>query len=179
MYNLNELMSDNPSTGTEATALRAFNLFIQTARTVEKEADKLMRDAVGISTGQFMILVALDIGGGSVTSSALASATGTKPHNVTMLVERMKRDGLVSTQRKGGDRRFVHVDLTDRGRALTLRAIPIARKMVGATMASISISDLERLERMMNVLKRNVSTAGASSSSRIGRPIALVPKSAS
>lgn len=148
-------MKDIFATADPITPLKVFNLFIETAHAVLKDADSHLDKAAGLSAGKFVILMVLAFSEGTMTAAKLAERTGTKPHNITKLIERMKQDGLVTTERSGIDRRFVYISLTDGGRSIINQAMPAARETVARVMASISEPDLAVLERLLRVLKQN------------------------
>ncbi len=151
-----ERMANEKGTVRQDRELGVFNLFIQTARLVEKDADTRMRKAAGISTGQFVALAALGRTRGTMTSGRLAEITGTKPHNITLLVDRMERDGLATTERRPDDRRFVYVQSTKKGRAVLAKAMPVAEQVVATTMAGLTEPDLDTLEGLLKIARRNV-----------------------
>jgi DNA-binding MarR family transcriptional regulator len=93
------------------TVLKTFILFVQTADAVSKYADSRFYKA-GLSTIKFMILRILAFNGGSMTPSEIAQWTLRERHNITTLVDRLKREGFVSAERNDKDRRVVNVALS-------------------------------------------------------------------
>jgi DNA-binding MarR family transcriptional regulator len=67
----------------------------------------------------------------------------------------MKRDGLIRTERNPGDRRFVNVSLTDKGREVLMQAMPVAGEIVDQVMSSISEDDALLLEKSLRTLRQN------------------------
>ena len=135
--------------------LRTFILFIQTAYTVLKYADAHFYRAARLSTIKFIVLQALAVNGGSMTPSEIAEWTFKERHNITTLVDRLKRDGLVKTERSNKDRRFVNVTLTAKGRRVLKQATPVAREIIDQVMLSFSQSDALLLEKSLRVLRQN------------------------
>ena len=90
-----------------------------------------------------------------MTPSKLAEWTQTERHNITALVDRMRRDGLVKTERNKRDKRFVNISLTDKGLEVLNRTMPVAREIVNQVMLSISDGDALLLEKMLRVLRQN------------------------
>ena len=107
----------------EDSILRAFILFVQTAREVLKYADTHLYRKARLSTIKLIALRALASNNGVMTPSEMAEWTQTEPHNITTLVDRMRRDGLVTAERSSSDKRFVNITLTDKGREVLSRAI--------------------------------------------------------
>ncbi len=148
-------MRDIGTTNKPDKTLKVFNLLMEMAHAVLKDADRHLHKAAGLSSGKFVVLVVLSASGGIMTAAKLAERTGTRPHNITVLIERMKLDGLVATERNDVDRRFVHIRLSAKGRSVLAHAMPAAREVVARVMTSISEPDLTVLERLLTVLKQN------------------------
>jgi DNA-binding MarR family transcriptional regulator len=140
---------DNP----DAT-LRTFILFIQTADAVSKYADSLFYKA-GLSTIKFMILHILAFNGGSMTPSELARWVLRERHNITTLVRRLERDGLVTAERNDKDRRFVNVTLTSKGGKVLAQSTPVAKEIVNQVMLSITENEVASLAKPLKVLRQN------------------------
>lgn len=135
--------------------LRTFILFVQTAQAVLKYTDALLYKEAGLSVVKLIALQALDSNDGAMTPSGIAEWTHTERHNITMLVTRMRRDGLVITERNNANKRFVNIVLTDKGREVHNRAMLVARKVVNQVMSSIIEGDAVLLEKSLGVLRRN------------------------
>ncbi len=135
--------------------LRTFILFVQTAYTVLKYADAHFYRAARLSTIKFIVLKALAINGGSMTPSEIAEWTFKERHNITTLADRLKRDGLVKTERSSKDKRFVNVILTAKGRRVLKQATPVAREIVDQVMLSFSEGDAVLLEKSLRILRQN------------------------
>ena len=140
----------------EDPILRAFMLFVQTSRAVAKYCDSRFFKASHLSTVKYIALKALATSGGTLTHSNLAIWTDTKRHNITTLVERMKREGLVTTERNEEDKRFMKVCLTDKGRDLFGQANIVARGIVNEVMSGIGKREAAQLERLLGVLRENI-----------------------
>lgn len=139
----------------EDAVLRTFMLFIQTARAVDKYSDSRFFQALHLSTVKYITLKALALSGGTLTHSDLAAWTGTERHNITALVERMKKEGLVTTERSDDDKRFIKVRLTEKGRDLVGQANPVGRGVMNEVMSGIGKRDAAQLERLLRVLRKN------------------------
>ncbi len=90
-----------------------------------------------------------------MTPSKIAEWTFKERHNITTLVDRLKREGLVRTERSLKDKRFVNIILTAKGRRVLKQATPVARKIVDQVMSSISEGDAVLLEKSLRVLRQN------------------------
>ena len=134
--------------------LSAFILFVQTAYAVLKYGDAYFYRKARLSVIKFIVLKVLAING-TMTLSEIATWTHKERHNITTLVERLKRDGLVIAQRGSGDKRFVNVMLTDKGREVVSQSTPVARDIVNQVMSSIREGDAVLLEKQLRVLRQN------------------------
>ena len=139
----------------EDAVLRTFILFMQTARAVLKYADTHLYRKAHLSTIKLIALQALASNNGVMTPSEVAEWTQTERHNITALMDRMRRDGLVTTERNSSDKRLVNVTLTDKGREVFMQTMPVAREIVNHVMLSISEGDAVRLEKPLRLLRQN------------------------
>ena len=140
----------------EDTGLRAFILFVQTAWAVMKYAGGQLYRKARLSVVKLVVLrVLASSSSRAMTPSEIAEWTQTERHNITALVGRMKRDGLVITERNKRDKRFVNISLTDKGREVLTQAMPVAREIVNQVMLSISEGDAVVLEKLLRVLRQN------------------------
>ncbi len=92
---------------------------------------------------------------GTMKPSEIAHWTLRERHNITTLVDRLERDGLVRTERNNRDRRFVNIILTDEGREVLSQAMPVAREVVNQVMQTISEDDAVLLEKSLRLLRQN------------------------
>ncbi len=135
--------------------LRTFILFVQSAHTVLKYADTCFYQKAGLSAIKFIVLRILATNGGTMTPSEIAQWTFRERHNITTLVRRLERDGLVRAERSNRDKRFVNIILTAKGRKVLKHATPVAREIVNQVMLSISEGDGVLLEKSLRVLRQN------------------------
>jgi DNA-binding MarR family transcriptional regulator len=139
----------------EDTIIRSFILFVQTAYAVLKYADAQLYRKARLSISKLVVMRALASNKEVMTPSEIAKWTQTERHNITTLIERMKRDGLIRTERNPRDRRFVNVSLTDKGREVLMQAMLVAREIVDQVTSSISVDDALLLEKSLRVLRQN------------------------
>jgi DNA-binding MarR family transcriptional regulator len=135
---------------------RVFILFLQTAHAVEKYCDKELYFKEGLSMPQLAVLQILKANGGTMMPSAIATLMLVEKHNITALVGRMSRDGLVKVDRGlCSDRRQVDIVLTDKGRRALKKALPVNKEITDQIMANIGENDVTSLEKLLKVLRIN------------------------
>jgi len=140
--------------GHEDAVLRTFILFVQTAQAVLKYANAHLYRKTRLSTIKLIVLRVLASNNRVMTPSDVAEWTQTERHNITALVDRMRRDGLVTTEPNSSDKRLVNVTMTDKGREVLSQAMPVARKIVNHVMSSLTEADAALLEKELGVLKQ-------------------------
>jgi DNA-binding MarR family transcriptional regulator len=139
----------------EDAVLRTFILFVQTARAVLKYTDADLYRKARLSIIKLIVLRALASNSRVMTPSEIAEWTQTERHNITALIGRMRRDGLVAAERNSSDKRFVNITLTDKGREALNRATPVAKEIVDQVMSSIDEGDAALLDKYLRTLREN------------------------
>lgn len=139
----------------EDIAIRTFILFVQTARSVLKYTDAHLYRKADLSTVKLIVLQVLARNGGVMKPTEIAEWTQTERHNITALINRMRLEGLIATERNTRDKRIINVTLTDKGREVLSRAMPVAKEVVEKVMLSITESDAALLEKILRALRQN------------------------
>ncbi|HEX9896039.1 MAG TPA: MarR family transcriptional regulator [Dehalococcoidales bacterium] len=137
-------------------AVRTFMLFTQQAGATIKYLDSRFYRANKLSMIKYITLRILLINGGTMKHSELARWTNTKKHNITALVDRMKAEQLVTTERSQKDKRVNNVVLTDKGRESFKQANIEARKIVQHLMHGFDENDTHEFERLLHIIKENI-----------------------
>ena len=105
----------------------------------------------GLTGGQFMMLRLLDAAG-PTNPSSLAQEFGVTLASITAAVKRMLRHGLVRRYEDETNRRYVIIEITDKGRKLLgeaeVRRHAIMREMFGRT----SLSEIAQLTSIVERL---------------------------
>jgi len=122
---------------------------------VHKYSDAHFYKKARLSAIKFTVLGAIVANGGTMRPSDIAVWVNRERHNITTLIDRLRRDGLVRTKHDSKDRRSINVTITDKGRKVLVQARPVAREIVNQVMSSISEKDAARLEKLVNVLEQN------------------------
>lgn len=76
----------------------------------------------GLSGPQYGVLRTIDLAGGSLSLSQISERMLVTCGNITGLVDRLERDGLVARERSHEDRRIVFAHITAEGRRLSEEA---------------------------------------------------------
>lgn len=138
------------------TVPRVFMLFLQTAHAVEKYCDSELYFKEGLSMPKLAVLQILRKNGGTMMPSTIADWMLVARHNMTTLVDRLSKDGLVKVERGlFTDRRQVHVILTDKGRRTLKHASPVNQRIVKNVMANLDEDMVISLEQLLRILRQN------------------------
>ena len=140
----------------EDSAFRTFMLFMQVGAAASKYADSRFYKVNRLSMAKYLALTALAMNGGTLIHSDLATWTNTRRHNITTLVERMKKEGLVSTRQRERDKRFIEVTMTETGREALESAGPTARSIVYRLMNGIGENEGPILEMCLQTMGQNI-----------------------
>jgi len=136
--------------------IRTFMELTQVAGAMLKYIDTRFYQEIRLSLIKYMVLQALSIKGGSAKHTELAAWTNTKKHNITALVDRMKAEGMVTTEWSKTDRRVNNVVITDKGRQVYEKAVPVGRKIIRELMRDVTKTDALELERLLDIVKENI-----------------------
>jgi len=135
--------------------LSGYMTFAKYAAKVMRYADARLREETGFSFIKYMVLHTIAANGKTLTPSEIANRTFRNRNDITTLVQRLARDGLVATRQNDRDRRFVDVTLTDKGRGVLPQLISVAKGIADQVMLSITEADAVELEKLMGVLGQN------------------------
>jgi DNA-binding MarR family transcriptional regulator len=104
---------------------------------------------------QFDVLAQLQRESEGLLPSELTRALLVTAGNVTGIVRRLEKQGLVERLRVPGDRRAVRVRLTDRGRARMAELLPIHAQALESILGRVPTADLAGLrERLLDLVRR-------------------------
>ena len=135
--------------------VQAFVLFSQVARSVFKYADSYFYKKANISLAKFVVLQALLVSDRNVTVNDIALFAQTEPHNISTLINRMKKEGLVTTKQGKLNKRVVNVELTDKGTDVITKAQPVARQIVDQVMVTTTEDNLAVFLKQLNIMNKN------------------------
>jgi DNA-binding MarR family transcriptional regulator len=91
-----------------------------------------------------------------MSHTKLAEWTNTRKHNITGMVARMKKEGLVTTEFSMEDKRTVPISITEKGRKLYDKASSIYEDLMKIIMHGMSLDQAAQLEKLLMIIKSNV-----------------------
>ncbi|WP_329455144.1 MarR family winged helix-turn-helix transcriptional regulator [Streptomyces sp. NBC_01497] len=106
----------------------------------------------GMETWEFDVLATLRRSAGPLTPSALAASVMIGSAALTNRVDRLVARGLVSREAVPGDRRSLHIALTDAGRELVDRVVEGHVRNQRRLLSGIDKEDCQELDRILRAL---------------------------
>lgn len=127
---------------------------MRTSRVVEEDWLRFLKRTEGISLGQYNILRILrGARPKAVKISEIAERMITRDPDVTRLVDRLIKQGLVRRRRDTEDRRVVLVEITGAGLSLLSRLDGPAGDSTDAAMAGLTADQLRILDTLLNEVR--------------------------
>jgi len=124
----------------EKTILAAWSRFLGAHALMLRAMDAEMKAASLPSMAVYDVLLELDRSGGRLRIGELANRLVIEPYNMTRLLDRLEKAGLLRRERVAGDRRGAFAVLTQEGAALRERIWPHYRRLIveifGATLTA-------------------------------------------
>jgi MarR family 2-MHQ and catechol resistance regulon transcriptional repressor len=138
----------------------ALDAFIKLNRSVNAMQGRLLpplQKDFGLTESQIAVLEAI-LHLGPLQQGELCRKILRSGSNVTTVVDNLERGGLVRRVRDSADRRVQVVHLTDAGRALLERALPVHVRRITSAMAALTSDEQRELGRLCRKLGRAAAT---------------------
>ena len=133
---------------------------MRTTRAVEESWIQYLKRREGISQSQYNILRILrGARPKAVKISEIADRMITRDPDVTRLVDRLIKQGLVQRERDSEDRRVVLVEITGAGLAMLARLDGPAGDYTDGAMAGLKPQQLRTLDTLLNELRAGIEPA--------------------
>lgn len=132
--------------------LRAWALYHQTYNLLYR-CEEVMFSKVGLTPQKYMVLMAIRLIEEPVTVSDVAQWLDRNTNSVSLIVDRMKKDGLVARTRSLGDRRTVRLSLTQKGKEKLDEANIPGWDLVQEMMSPLSEKDLNTFAGLLETIR--------------------------
>jgi MarR family transcriptional regulator, 2-MHQ and catechol-resistance regulon repressor len=131
-------------------ALRVYVKLLRAAKAVVVRLEPGLTRA-GLTSTQLGVLEAI-LHKGPLTQRELGRKVLTSAGNMTDVIDKLERRGLVTRSRQPGDRRAVRVDLTEEGRRSIEALFPTHAGRIAAAMGGLSIAELRAIGALLRKL---------------------------
>ena len=152
-------MSDStPSNSVDQTTFLTEHSIAFLTREITRNYTRNLQNAIapyGILIGQYHFLRVLwekD----EITQRELAATVGMKEPTTFTALAGMEKQGLLTRKRDSDDRRKMTVKLTDKGRGLKPKLIPIAKAVNDRPLTGLAPEQVSVLKTMLETLRNNL-----------------------
>ncbi len=128
---------------------------IHTLYVLTDDSDRRVLKQFGLTVPQFNALMHLERDRAQYLSE-LSDRLLCDRGNMTRIVDRLERDGLVQRTPDGNDRRYVQVTLTPQGEEIRRAAIDRHRASLARRLSALSKDELATLSVLMDKLQRGL-----------------------
>ncbi|MCL2428137.1 MAG: MarR family transcriptional regulator [Alphaproteobacteria bacterium] len=160
-----------------AEALRAYVKLLRAGKAVLARLEPRLA-AQGLTTTQLGVLEAI-LHKGPLTQRELGRKVLTSAGNMTDVIGKLERRGLITRCHPEADRRSLLVDLTPAGRALIERVFPAHARDIAEAMAGLSAGELDRLGQLLRKLGKAAAGAATGLAEDLEQSHLLADRSAS
>jgi DNA-binding MarR family transcriptional regulator len=137
-------------------ALRLWLRLLTASTMIEQQVRARLRQRFGVTLPQFDLLAALDKTGEALTMSELSQRLMVSNGNVTGVVDRLSRDGLVERWAKPSDRRVQYVRLTPQGQRAFDEMAREHESWIADMMSGLSGDEGRQFMDLLGRLKQSV-----------------------
>ena len=145
----------------DRSSVRLWLRLLSCTMAIEKDVQRRFA-GLGATLARFDVLAALDREPKGMTMGALSRALLVSNGNVTQLVQKLGRDGLVRIAPSPADRRASIVRLTPRGRGDFATLAAAHHDWIDALMAGMDGEARDTLYQALGLLKRSIAKGQAS-----------------
>ena len=130
-----------------------------TGTLLKRTARQFFRDTP-FAEAEFNLLMVLKRGGTPLSQNDLSRRLLVDKSNVTGLIDRLEKAGLIRRNPVPGDRRRYHISLTAAGRRGIDAVDPVYHEMVRQVMSGLSEREHQTLIRLTRKLRQGLAAAG-------------------
>ena len=143
----------------DRSSVRVWLRLLSCTMAIEKEVQRRFAER-GMTLPRFDVLAALDRHG-EMNMGALSQALLVSNGNVTQLVQKLVRDGLVEMHKPPSDRRSSIVRLTPEGREIFGRLARAHQDWIDQMVGGLDYTQRERIYVALGVLKMSIAKAAS------------------
>jgi DNA-binding MarR family transcriptional regulator len=145
-------------------SLRLWLRLLACENIVESRLRTALRDEFGVTLPQFDVLAELEYLGRPLTMTGLSKRLMVSNGNVTGVVDRLAREGLVERQPSPEDRRVHLIRLTPAGRELFYRIAECHERWIHELFSGVSREKIRQLANLLAELHETLKTKEQGSS---------------
>ena len=148
----------------DKSSVRVWLRLLSCTMAIEKEVQRRFADK-GMTLPRFDVLAALDRHG-EMAMGALSQSLLVSNGNITQLVQKLVRDGLVEMRKRPGDRRSSMVSMTAEGKQQFGRLAKAHSDWIDQMLGDLNFTQRERLYVALGMLKLSIAQASTGKKGR-------------
>jgi DNA-binding MarR family transcriptional regulator len=110
---------------------------------------------LGLSAAQFIVIAQLATSDTAKSASDLCKGISYDAGAMTRMLDRLESKGLIQRTRSSSDRRLVHLELTDEGRAVFPRMREISMNIANRFLRGFTRTEARQLEGLLERMLKN------------------------
>ena len=118
------------------------------SRCEDKEFGKL-----GISARQHAILMAIMRTNGPVTPTQIAKWVDRNANSITLILDRMEKNGLIIRTKNVTDRRSLYIEMTEKGAEVLRQGVEVGWNIIRDVLSSLSVEEMKVLSDSLEKLR--------------------------
>jgi DNA-binding MarR family transcriptional regulator len=146
-------MEDNPSI--ECLKRELWNLCHRTSAITAGYVDTVLTKKAGLTYQQFLVLAILEHKGNQGTVGNIAEELGRTQNTLSVIIDRMEKNGLVIKTRNMSDRRLVKVVMTDKGKQKFAETAKIGWGLVAEFISPFSEEETKLMVQLIGRLEKS------------------------
>ena len=153
------LTPDSDRTGADQAELRLWLRLLACSNLIEREVRGRMRREFAITLPRFDVLAQLNRAPDGLSMGELSDHLMVSAGNITGLIGRLAAEGLVERSSRPGDRRTVHVRLTEAGKRAFDAMTPTHHAWIADLLGGLDRRDRQALYDLLGRLKTSLEPA--------------------
>lgn len=149
------MKDDEPTSANLLPLSRSVGYQIRMSHRLIQRALQARIERHGVTLGMWYFLRILWDRDG-LTQSELSRSVGTMEPTTLSAVASMEKAGLVSRTPHSEDRRKIHVNLTEKGRALQGTLLPMAADVIGTAVGGFTDREVDLLLKLLYAIQANM-----------------------
>ena len=125
----------------------------RTSDLASRYMDYILTKQSGITYQQFLVLVILEQTNFQGTVGNIAEKLGRTQNTLSVLLDRMKRDGLVRKTRNLSDKRLVRVAVTEKGKKKLAESVDVGWNVIKDLISPLSEEEMSTMVQLIGRLE--------------------------
>lgn len=137
-------------------AIRTWLRLLSCETHIEQQVRSLFRSHFSVTLPQFDVLSELERAGEPLTMSQLSRELMVSNGNVTGVIDRLEKNGLVTRNRAEHDRRIQYIELTSQGRKDFDKMARHHARWLEDLLSELTLNDMSRLQELLLKARHSV-----------------------